>query len=483
MASHHKTGRILELFEQVNRIPRCSGNETEISEWIREFVAKLGFETKIDSIGNFAVKVPASKGMENAPTVVLQGHMDMVCEKSPDSDHDFATDPITHVYEGDWVRADKTTLGADNGIAVAIELAMAEDGDLIRPPLELLFTVDEESGISGAMNMGPGLIDGKILINLDSEDEGVFTVGCAGGKTTKITLPIHDAAVHGEHAVFRLSVGGLKGGHSGVDIDKNLANANVLLARMLDRAVGSYALRFVELGGGTAHNAIPREAEALVVCQPSDLPAIRKLVSEFEATVQNEYAQTEKHLAVSLSEESRTVSLAITPDDSVRIVRLLMALPHGVADMSTEMPGIVETSANLARVETTEGMLRVTTSQRSLQDSRVDAATFKTEAIARLAGAEVATDSGYPSWQPDKNSRLLKRSREIYGQLFQKEPEVMVIHAGLECGVIGAKYGNMDMVSIGPTMENPHSPAERLNIPSIGHVWDFLAELLKSYGK
>lgn len=480
MTSHKKTDRILALFELINKIPRCSGNEKAISEWVGKFAEARGFKMRSDSAGNFVVKIPASQGMENAPVIVLQGHMDMVCEKTPDSDHDFSKDPITHIYEGNWVKAEKTTLGADDGIGIAILLAIAEDEDIRHPPLELLFTADEESGLVGALEMESGLIDGKILINLDSEDEGVFTVGCAGGKTTEIILPVQYETVAGEHAAFRLNIGGLKGGHSGVDIHKNLANANVLLARILDRISVSRELGIAHIEGGTAHNAIPREAEALAVCRPNDLPAIRILVSEFETIAQSEFSGIEKNLAVKLFEEKSPPESAATPDNSLRLIRLLMALQYGVSEMSPEMSGIVETSANLAQMEMKNGALHVAASQRSLKDSKVDAATYKTEAIARLAGAEVSTKPGYPAWRPDKNSPLLGRSRETYQRLFGKEPEVLVIHAGLECGVIGAKHAGMDMISIGPTIESPHSPAERLNIPSIGKIWDFLVELLKS---
>ena len=478
-----KTRAVLEVFEEISRIPRCSKNEAAIGTWLMRWAEDRGFQGKRDKAGNIVVRVPATSGYENRPPVVLQGHLDMVCQKTPDSNHDFTKDPIQLIYDGEWLTAEKTSLGADNGIGLALGLALATDDDVERPPLELLFTVDEETGLTGANLLEPGFVEGRILLNLDSESEGVFIVGCAGGQHTEVTLPLSFLPLPENYDAWKLRAQGMRGGHSGIDIHKFRANAIKVLARALDAARGESDISIVTVKGGSAHNAIARDAEALVVCDPKWGSTLQSTIAAFERAVQEEYAATEQSLAVHLSREDmgdRTVSLSRECTDTV--INLILAMPHGVSEMSTKVEGHVETSNNFAIIETKNKELHILSSQRSSVMSRLSAITAQIEAAAALAGARAETGGGYPAWQPDMNSPLLKRCKEVYQRLFGKEPIVEVIHAGLECGIIGSKHEGMDAISVGPTLENPHSPDERLYIPSVGKVWDFLAELLKSYG-
>lgn len=476
-----KTRAVLEVFEEISRIPRCSKNEEAIGSWLMRRAEDRGFQGKQDKAGNIVVRVPATSGCENRPPVVLQGHLDMVCQKTPDSNHDFTKDPIRLVYDGDWLTADRTTLGADNGIGLALGLALATDEDVERPPLELLFTVDEETGLTGANLLEPGFVEGRILLNLDSESEGVFIVGCAGGQHTEVTLPLSFLPLPENYDAWKLTAHGMRGGHSGVDIHKFRANANKILARALDAARRRAEIRILAVKGGSAHNAIARDAEATFVCAPSQSSALKDAVKVFEKAVRDEYASTEQKMAVTLAEEGigeKTGSF--TKESADTAIDLMLSIPHGVSEMSAKLEGRVETSNNFAIIETKNKELHILSSQRSSVMSRLSAVTGQIEAAAALAGARAETGGGYPAWQPDMNSSLLKRCKEVYQRLFGKEPMVEAIHAGLECGIIGSKYEGMDAISVGPTLENPHSPDERLYIPSVGKVWDFLVELLRS---
>ncbi|MEA1997465.1 MAG: aminoacyl-histidine dipeptidase [Gemmatimonadota bacterium] len=482
---HEKTREILDFFEQIDSIPRCSKNEEKISKWLFQWGENHGFKTRADRAGNVVIEVPSTPGDENAPGIIIQGHMDMVCEKTPDSDHDFTKDPVRLVYEREWLTADKTTLGADNGIAIAMGLALALDKTVTHPPLELLFTVDEEQGLTGANKLEPGFIMGRILLNIDSEDEGVLTVGCSGGKETVITLPLSFSELPEDYCVCTLAAGGMRGGHSGIDIEKQRANANKLLSRVLYEAVKACGIRVISLKGGTAHNAIARDAEAVVACSLAKTDVLADIVREFEQTVLNEYASVEKSPFFRLSRpQDKSSGLripAVTGEDTIKAINLLLALPHGVKGMSMELEGLVETSVNLATVEIKDKALRILTSQRSAVMSKLDALTAEIEAIAALAGAGTESGAAYPAWQADMESPLLARCKRIYRDLYGRESVVEIIHAGLECAVIGARFPGMDMISLGPTIENPHSPEEKLHIPSIGEVWNFIVEILKSY--
>jgi len=478
---HPKTKEILDCFETISAIPRCSKHEEKIGAFLLDWAGENGFRAKKDKAGNVLIKVPASPGYETSPTVVVQGHMDMVCEKTADSPHDFAKDPIRFVFEGEWLKADHTTLGADNGIALAMAMVLALDKSLAHPPLELLFTVDEETGLTGANALQGDFLEGKILLNVDSEDEGVFTVGCAGGRDTHISLAAHYEDAPEGFVMCRVKAGGMTGGHSGVNINEERANAIRVLVRVLLQLRRQHDARLADISGGTAHNAIPRDAWADLFIPRDSFKDVERLVSEMEATLRREFAKTDPNLKVNAELQLETMGKRpLNTADSGRILDLLIALPHGVAAMSTEIKGLVETSNNEASVRIANSKLEIVTSQRSSVMSRLHALTWRIEAVARLAGADAVSGNGYPAWQPNLQSPLLARCKEVYRKLFRKDAHVEAIHAGLECGIIGDKKPGMDMISFGPTLKNPHSPDEKIHVGSIGMVWDFMVELLKS---
>ena len=468
--------KILDFFEQLNAIPRCSGHEAQVRHWLQHWADGLGFESLADDGGNLVVRVPATEGHYGDPILILQGHTDMVCEKTPDSKHDFSKDPIRSHMDQDWLTAGDTTLGADNGIAIAYMMALAEDGDVIRPPLELLFTVDEESGLNGAKLLRPDFVKGKTMINLDSEDEGVFTIGCAGGVDTTLTRTMRFEPVPRDHQAHCLLVGGLKGGHSGIDIDKHRANANKVLARALERISGTCAVRIGSLHGGTRHNAIPRDARTTIWIPSSEATFVREAVKAVESMVRSEYAATDQEIFIRLiaDDEGDNLLEALTPEETRHAIRMLLALPNGVAGMASEFEGTVETSCNLATVNLTDGRLSILVSQRSSVMSLLEELRATVHSLAALSGAEVQDANDYPPWQPDTESSVLKRSISVYRRMFDRPPEIRVIHAGLECAVIGDIYSGMDMISFGPTLENAHAPGERLLVPSVEAVWKFL---------
>ncbi|MGD9365022.1 MAG: aminoacyl-histidine dipeptidase [Desulfobacteraceae bacterium] len=476
---------ILHYFEEINTIPRCSQNEAELCRWLQKWAADRDLYYVCDEAGNLLIQVPSSSGLENAPTVVLQGHMDMVCEKTPDSDHDFNKDPIISYREGEWLTAAGTTLGADNGIAIAYMLALVEDDKISHPPLELLFTVDEETGLNGAKRLQSDFIQGRILINLDSEDEGVFTIGCAGGVDTTISLGLETAPPRPDGQCHALVVGGLKGGHSGIDIHKHRGNANRILARTLAHIHTDTPMRIISIDGGSRKNAIPRDAMAAIWTDASRQAEVEKAVAQIEQTIKAEFAKSDKGLFITLKPPSDTEAgqPTIVPEATDQILRLLLSLPTGVAHMSPELEGVVETSCNLATVRLNNGALTVVSSQRSAAVSRLDEITASVHAVAQLAEASVKDQDAYPPWQPQLDSALLSRSKKTYRMLYQQEPVIQVIHAGLECAVIGDLYTGMDMISFGPTIRDPHSPAERIWIPSIEKVWTFLGALLEEISR
>ena len=478
---HQKTKQVLDLFEEISAIPRCSKHEEKVCAFLLDWAGKHGLEGKKDKVGNVLIKVPASPGYERSGAVVIQGHMDMVCEKTADSPHNFDKDPIRFVYEGDWLKADHTTLGADNGIALAMAMTMALDKTVVHPKLELLFTVDEETGLTGANHLQGDFIEGKILLNVDSEDEGVFTVGCAGGRDTRISLTLHYEDAPDGFIMARLKAGGMTGGHSGVNINEERANAIRVLVRTIMQIKKDFDVRLADISGGTAHNAIPRDAWADVFIPRDSFKAIEKATADLEQVFKHEFKKTDPGLKVSVELQPETMGKRpLNMADSGRICDLIIALPHGVAAMSTEMKGLVETSNNLASAKIASSKLEIVTSQRSSVMSRLHALTWRIEAIARIAGADAVSGNGYPSWQPNLQSPLLARCKDVYRKLFGKEPHVEAIHAGLECGIIGDKKEGMDMISFGPTLKNPHSPDEKIHVESIGKIWDFLVELLKS---
>jgi dipeptidase D len=475
---HPKKKAILDWFEQISRVPRQSKHEEKIRAFMLGWAKEHGFPGREDAAGTVLIEVPGTAGYEKSPGVILQGHLDMVCEKTKDSKHDFQKDPIRFVIDGEWLKADGTTLGADNGIAMAMAMEAAVAKDLPHPPLELLFTVDEETGLTGATALQPGFIKGKFLLNIDSEDEGVFTVGCAGGKDTHLRLPVATEAPAKGHAAFKLVAGGMSGGHSGVDIKQQRANAIHVLARALLQLRKQHDLRLADVSGGTAHNAIPRDAEAVITLPAAQADAARTALAALETAVRGEYVRTDPKLSLKL-EAAGLPAAALPAADTDRAVAFLLAVPHGVSAMSNDIAGLVETSNNLATVKIADGRLVAHTSQRSSVMNRLQLLTDRIEGLARIAGGEAESGGGYPSWEPNMDSPLLARCKAVYKDLFKKDPVVEIIHAGLECGIIGSKYPGMDMISFGPTIKNPHSPDEKLEIATIGKVWDFLAALLK----
>lgn len=471
--------RILDLFEKISAVPRKSGGEDKIRAHLIDWAREHKFLYITDKAGNLIIKVKGTKGLEKKKTVVLQGHLDMVCEKTPDSDHDFDRDPIRFVYDGEWLKADRTTLGADNGIAMAIAMALCEDKDVKHPPLELLFTVEEETGLTGAKELEPDIITGKRLINIDSEDEGIFTVGCAGGKDTHIELDLTYEEVPSDYCGMTLKAHGMTGGHSGVNIHEERANAIRVLVRALMKIRDHCDLRLVGISGGTAHNAIPRDAQASFFVPADVAHKVEAIAPELEKVFRSEFSNTDPELKITaqripLPIDRRGMMSYVT----LKALDLLFAIPHGIAARSTDMPSLVETSSNQAKVWIEDGKLHILTSQRSSVMSRLEAHTNRIESISRLAGARVFSGNGYPSWRPDFNSKLLQICKKTYKNLFEKEPKVEAIHAGLECGLIGSLHPGMDMISIGPTIKNPHSPDERIHLPSIGKIWQFLVALM-----
>ncbi len=456
--AHLEPKHLWARFDDIRKIPRPSKHEEKIRAWVLDFAKTHGLETRSDALGNVVVCIPGKPGKENAPVVILQGHLDMVCEKNADKDFDFHTDPIELVLEGDRLRADGTTLGADNGIAIAAGLGLVTDDSVQHGPIELLCTLDEETGLTGARDLDPSILTGKLLINLDSEEDGVITMGCAGGRDTEFDVPLaRDAAAAG--GAVRVTVKGCTGGHSGVEIHLGRANAVKLLADALATVDGA---RLVSFAGGNAHNAIPREASAVIV---ADEPAVRTAMDAWLATAREAHAATDPELAVVVESVDES-DAPMTDDAAERFLGLLRALPHGVLGMSAAFPDLVETSQNVAVVRTDATNGHVQTSTRSSIQAEMDR--FVDEGLATGArfGATGEADPGYPGWAPNPDSALLARAVDVYAGLFGDKPNVEAIHAGLECGLIGEKVDGMDMISIGPTIRNPHSPSEEISVSS-----------------
>ncbi len=476
---------VLDCFEQINHIPRCSKKERQLADWLRQWAADRSFVVNSDKIGNLVIEVPATPGFETAPTIILQGHMDMVCEKNADSDHDFSTDPIQMVQDGDWLHAVDTTLGADNGIALALAMALVDSPEIGHPALELFFTVDEETGLTGAMQMDPALLSGRILVNLDSEEEGVFVIGCAGGRSTTLSQTMDTQPIQAETALLRITAEGMFGGHSGVDVDKHRANANKVMARLLGTGSSAVPFKLADLAGGTARNAIPRMCRATVACEKSRVPALKQAIEKTFQEIAMDFRRTEPDMRIRIEEieTAGTDHRVLSSTDTNRVIDLLAALPNGPVTMELDAPLLVRTSVNLGVVELKAGELRLISSQRSSIPSGMDTICSTVEAIGRLFGATVQTGDGYPSWPMNPESELVHRSKAVYRELFNAEPVMQTIHAGLECGIIGSRCPGMDMISMGPTIQNPHSPSERMYLPSVEKTWRLIVALLASYGQ
>ena len=470
--------QVWEQFDAITRVPRPSKKEGRIIEWLVEFAREHGIEYQKDAIGNVVMRKPALAGMELRPKVILQAHMDMVCEKNSDVEFDFENDPIRTRIDGDWVRAEGTTLGADCGIGMAAALAVMVDDTLRHGPVEALFTVDEETGLTGAFELGEGMLTGKYLINLDSEDEGEIFIGCAGGIDTVATFTYTPEPAPNNYAFFRVDVSDLQGGHSGDDIDKGRVNSNKTVARLLWAGMQGYDLRLSYFDGGNLRNAIPREAYAVFGVPIHLSKEFLKFFNAFKAELEAEFKYREPSFRMTLNEMPQ-VDTVLDAQTQQGLVYSLVGVPNGVIAMSFSMPGLVETSTNLASVKFgKDNTIVVTSSQRSSVESAKLYAMQTVESVFTLAGADVAHSDGYPGWAPNPDSELLRRTVETYRELFAAEPKVRAIHAGLECGLFLEKYPDLEMVSFGPTLRGVHSPDERLEIATVPKFWQLLTELM-----
>lgn len=464
---------VFEIFDEITKVPRPSKKEGKIRQYLIDFAHKHNIEVKTDEVGNVVMTKPATPGYENAPTVILQGHMDMVCE-SNHKDFDFENEQIHTIVDGEWVRADGTTLGADNGIGVAASLAALIDDSYVHGPLEVLITVDEETGMTGANNIGDGMISGTILLNLDSEDDAELFIGCAGGIDTVATFNYKRSFSPKDFLYFKISVEKGQGGHSGGDIHLGRANANKLIARFLFNLMKEYEVSVSEFDGGNLRNAIPRAAHAVIGIHTSNKEKVRVALNEYIATVEKEYAGIEPTLEIKM-ESVDVPEFCIDSETSRNLILSLYAAPHGVISMSRDLEGLVETSTNLASVKmAADNKIVVTTSQRSSVESRKYDIADRVEAVFALAGAHVEHGEGYPGWTPNMKSPIMKLASEAYEELYGIKPAIKAIHAGLECGLFLTKYPNLDMVSFGPTLRDVHSPSERMHIPAVDKFWNQL---------
>jgi len=478
---HVYTRKVLAAFKRISQVPRPSGKEEKIVAWLMNWATENGLEARSDAALNVLVEVPPSCGYEHAQTLVIQGHMDMVCEKSKGFEHDFDNDPIELVYTDDgWLTANQTTLGADNGIAIAIAMVAATDSTLGHPPLELLFTTDEETGLTGANSLQPGFIKGKQLLNIDSEDEGVFTVGCSGGEDARLSMPFVAEESLASHSAVRLVAGGMSGGHSGIDIIEERANAIKSLFRVIHLISMKTDLRLSTVSGGTARNAIPRDAEAILLIPTQDVEMAKALVAKQQNKLQADYLKTDPGLSLILTSENDDFK-ATTAATTRAVIDVVFAYPDGISNMSRDIEGLVETSNNMATISVEHKQLTILSNQRSSNMDKLALLGERIRSVARLAGASADTSGAYTSWKPDMDSKLLARCLAVYEKRFGRKPAVEAIHAGLECGIIGSKYEGMDMISFGPTIKNPHSPDEKIEIESITKVWEFMIALFESY--
>lgn len=468
-------------FDQITRVPRPSKKEGKIREFLKAFAAEKGLACKEDAVGNILISKPATPGKEGSKTIVLQSHMDMVCEKNSDTAHDFDNDPIETYIDGDWVKARGTTLGADNGIGMAASLAVLADESLVHGPIECLFTVDEETGMTGAFALQEGFFTGKTLLNLDSEDDAEIFIGCAGGIDTTSTFTFTPEATDENLFYVKVGVRGLRGGHSGGDIHEGRGNANKIVNRFLWQETKKMELTLCSFDGGNLRNAIPREAHAVIGIPTNCKEQLRADLNILQSQVAGELAGVDDNVELYLESTERPAT-AIDDETASLLMDALYACPHGVMAMSHDMPGLVETSTNLASVKMPEpGKIVVATSQRSSVESAKRDIAQQVESVFRLAGAEALHGEGYPGWKPDLNSEIMKVASATYQKLFGVTPAIKAIHAGLECGLFLTKYPGLDMISFGPTMRGVHSPDEKLYIPAVARFYAHLSEILKEF--
>ena len=474
-----KPANVFGIFAEINNVPRPSGHEEKMGEYLKQFAEKNGIDFKMDEAGNVLLSKPATPGYENRKTIVMQAHQDMVCEKNPDVEIDFMNDPIKTKIEGEWLMAQGTTLGADNGIGIAMALAVMTDDTLEHGPLECLFTVDEERGLTGAEALQAGFMSGSILLNLDSEDEGEIFVGCAGGIRTNAVYSYTPVPVPEGYIGLELAFKNGKGGHSGDDINKGGANANKVLNRFLFQSLQKYDMLLCSFNGGGLHNAIPRDAKAVIAVPMKDKENIRVDFNVWAAGVKDEFKKTEPVLELTM--QSTEVTEAIDPATAKGLIYSIASVHNGVYEMSRDIPGLVETSSNLASVKMGENhTINICSSQRSSADNGKDVMAHTVRAALELGGAQVEHGASYPGWAPNLDSEILAVAKQTYADLFGKEPKIKAIHAGLECGLFKERYPHMDMISFGPTLRGVHSPEERMHIPAVQKCWDHLVAMLKA---
>ncbi len=475
-----KPGIVWKFFHQITQVPRPSKKEGKIIQYLEDFAKEYNLPIKKDAAGNILISKQATPGYENLPVVILQSHMDMVCEKNSDKVFDFDNDPIETVVDGEWLRANGTTLGADNGIGMAAELALLASDDIEHGPIECLFTVDEETGLTGAKELQKGFMTGEILLNLDSEDEGEIFMGCAGGKDTQAALYYEAQATSPDLLYFRIDVDGLNGGHSGGDIHKGLGNANKILVRFLYLLKKNFDFTLCSIDGGNLRNAIAREAHAVVGLKSSDKEEVRAMLNRFTADIENELKHVDPNVRI-IMQSTDQPDKCLEDKVAEKLIYMLHACPHGVIAMSHDIEGLVETSTNLASVKMKDGdKIVVGTSQRSSIESSKEAIANQVVCTFLLADAVVTQGDGYPGWAPNPDSKILKVAQESYKRLFNKDAKIMAIHAGLECGLFLEKYPYLDMISFGPTLRDVHSPNERIQIDTVELWWRHLLDLLKS---
>lgn len=474
---------VWHYFEELSKIPRPSGMEENATQFIVEVAKKHNLTFKKDKVGNVVISIPPSKGFEKSPTVILQGHLDMVCEKNSGTKHNFTKDPIKLIVSGDTVKADGTTLGADNGIGVAMALALLDDKDSKFGPLELLFTTDEERGLNGAKSLSKDFVTGKILINLDTEEEGAIYIGCAGGTDTILDLKItRDEKSFGK--TYLIKVTGLRGGHSGSDIHKGRGNANQILTRVL-RQIQKEGIDYgiIAIQGGSKRNAIPREAFAQISLNPKNLASVEEIIKNVYSQIKLELRNVDDGLKIEIEGNQRTKNAPFTEKSKKKVLDLLFSIPHGVISYDKEIPDLVETSTNFAIIETEEEKVSIITSQRSNLTSRMNWAAERMRVLGTLAGAKSKSSGTYHGWTPNLKSKLLLLAKKTYKKITGKESIAKAIHAGLECGLFGEKFAGLDMISIGPTIKNAHTPDECVSIASVERTYKFLKELLKDIAK
>ena len=473
-----KPERLWHYFGEILKIPRPSKKEEKIAAYLLEFGKAQNLETLRDDIGNIIIRKPATAGQENVKSVVLQSHIDMVCEKNSDKVHDFDNDPIEAYIEDGWVTARGTTLGADDGIGIAAQLAILEAKDIIHGPIECLFTIDEETGLTGAFGLDPEILNSRILLNLDSEDDGQIFIGCAGGKDTVAEMSYTREDVPSGFTAYRIMVSGLRGGHSGDDIQKGYGNANKILNRLLWNASHKHGMLLSEFNAGNLRNAIAREGFAVVMIPDGKATEFEAYTTEYNTTIKSEFKVTEPGLKVAI-EKTDTPAFIIDESTQINLLNGIYACPHGVIAWSQDIENFVETSTNLAAVKFKGDVIEITTSQRSSVESAKDDVCSMVASTLQLAGFTTRHTDGYPGWSPNPVSEIVDITAKVYKDLFNQEPEVLAIHAGLECGLIGDKYPDMDMVSYGPSIRGAHSPDEKINIETVEKFWDMTIEILK----